>query len=242
MTALLFLVFVLITVAAAAQAVTGFGFVLVAVPFLALLTDPRTAVVAGTTLGLLVTALGWSEDRAGVDWGPVRAILAGAMVGIPLGLVIFTSLTTRTLQMLIGAVVLGFTALLLLRVRVPGGRPTQLVAGTVSGGMLATIGMTGPPLVLALQAAELPPRTFRATLQAALTLQSTVVVTGLVLADQLSSDSLKVVAVGIPALWAGWRIGDRVFRRLSAHQVRTFVLLTLVVSGTATMGQAFANR
>ncbi len=59
MAEMLALAFVAVLLAAAGQEFTGFGFVLVAVPLLTLLTDPRTAVVACTTLGLLITSLGW---------------------------------------------------------------------------------------------------------------------------------------------------------------------------------------
>ncbi len=122
MAELLALAFVAVLVAAAGQAITGFGFVLMAVPLITLLTDPRTAVVSCTTLGLLITSLGWFEDRAAVDWRPIVGIIAGAVVGIPLGLVVFASLPVDALGLAIGVVVLFFTALLAVRVRLPGGR------------------------------------------------------------------------------------------------------------------------
>jgi uncharacterized membrane protein YfcA len=232
---LLALAFLVVLMAAAGQAITGFGFVLVAVPLLTLLSDPRTAVVAGTTLGLLITSLGWFEDRAAVDWRPVVGISAGAVVGIPLGLAVFASLAVDTLRLAIGVTVLVFTALLAVRVRLPSGRPTQVAAGTVSGVMLSTTGMNGPPLVLALQAAALTPAVFRATLQPTFTLQSVVVVGGFAALGQFTATSVTLVAVGAPALWLGWRLGDLVFDRLSPGRARLLILVTLGVSGTLTV-------
>lgn len=232
MAELLALAFVAVLLAAAGQAITGFGFVLVAVPLLTLLTGPRTAVVACTTLGLLITSLGWFEDRAAVDWRPITGITAGAVVGIPLGLVVFASLPVEALGLAIGITVLLFTALLAVGVRLPGGRPTQVAAGTVSGVMLSTTGMNGPPLVLALQAAGLPPTVFRATLQRTFTLQSVVVVGGFAALGEFTATSATLVAVGAPALWLGWRLGDLVFDRLPPERARMLILGTLAVSGT----------
>ncbi len=188
--------------------------------------------VACTTLGLLITSLGWFEDRAAVNWRPIAGIIAGAVVGIPLGLVVFASLPVETLGLTIGVTVLLFTALLAMRVRLPGGRPTQVVAGTVSGVMLSTTGMNGPPLVLALQAAGLPPTVFRATLQPTFTLQSVVVVGGFAALGEFTATSVTLVAVGAPALWLGWRLGDLVFTRLPPERARMLILGTLAVSGT----------
>lgn len=238
MTELLALAFVAVVLAGAGQAITGFGFVLVVVPLFTLLTDPRTAVVAGTTLGLLITSFGWFEDRASVDWRPVAGISAGAVVGIPLGLVVFASLPVEVLGVAIGVTVLFFTALLSVRVRLPGGRPTQVAAGTVSGVMLSTTGMNGPPLVLALQAAGLPPAAFRATLQPTFTLQSVIVVGGFTALGQFTATSATLVAAGAPALWLGWRLGDLVFDRLPPERARLLILGTLAVSGTLTVVSA----
>lgn len=232
MAELLALAFVAVLLAAAGHAITGFGFVLVAVPLLTLLTEPRTAVVAGTTLGLLITSLGWFEDRANVEWRPIAGISAGAVVGIPLGLVVFAYLPVDALSLAIGVTVLLLVALLLVRVRLPGGRPTQVVAGTVSGVMLSTTGMNGPPLVLALQAADLSPTAFRATLQPTFTLQSVVVVGGFAALGQFTPTGAAIVAVGAPALWLGWRLGDLAFDRLPPARARLLILATLAVSGT----------
>ncbi|MDP3966707.1 MAG: sulfite exporter TauE/SafE family protein [Nocardioides sp.] len=230
---MLVLAFAAVVLAAAGQAITGFGFVLVAVPLLTLLTgEPRTSVVACTTLGLVMTSFGWYEDRAAVEWRPITGISIGAAVGIPLGLVVFASLPVDALGLVIGVTVLFFTALLALRVRVPGGRPTQVAAGTVSGAMLATTGMNGPPLVLALHTTGLAPAAFRATLQAMFTLQAVVVVTAFAALGQFTATSAALIAVGVPALWLGWRLGDLVFDRLPPERARKLVLGTLAISGT----------
>lgn len=238
---LLALTFLAVVVAGTAHAVTGFGFALVLVPLMTLLTEPRTAVVTVTTLGLLMTALGWWRERAQVVWRPVVAIGAGAVVGIPLGLSVFAAVPESALSLAIGVTVLALVALLVSGVRLPGGRGVQVGAGVVSGAMVGTTGINGPPLVLGLQAAGLGPAAFRATLQPLFALQGVVVVGGFAVLGLYDATDLAVVAAGVPALWLGWWLGDRVFARLPADRVRAVVLATLAVSGAVVVVTALGG-
>lgn len=228
---LLALTFLAVVVAGTAHAVTGFGFALVLVPLMTLLTEPRTAVVTVTALGLLMTALGWWREREQVVWRPVVGIGAGAVVGVPLGLSVFAAVPESALSLGIGAVVLALVGLQLAHVRLPGGRGTLAGAGVVSGAMVSTTGINGPPLVLGLQTAGLDPTALRATLQPLFALQGVVVVLGFAALGQYDATSAALVAAGTPALWLGWRLGDRVFALLPADRARALLLATLAVSG-----------
>lgn len=58
--------FAVLVLAAGAHAVTGFGFVQLSVPLLALLFDPHTAVVTAVMASGLVASVGWVRGRAQV--------------------------------------------------------------------------------------------------------------------------------------------------------------------------------
>ncbi|MEU2974456.1 hypothetical protein ABZ634_21985, partial [Nocardiopsis alba] len=60
-------VFVVLTVAAMVRIAAGFGFALVAVPPLALLLDPVSAVVVAATLAVPLNLWVMARDRAHVD-------------------------------------------------------------------------------------------------------------------------------------------------------------------------------
>ena len=238
MTTLLLVSFCVVVFAAAAQAVTGFGFALVAVPLLALVIDPRTAVVAVTTIGLALSTSAASRERAHVRWSASVAVSLAGLVGMPAGLLLLSAVDERVLSLVIAVVVLTFAALLRMQVRVPPGRKVELAAGVTSGALLAATGMNGPPLVMAFQAMGLPPREFRATLQAAFTAQAAMVVIGLVLTHQFTGTSLTVCVAAVPALVIGWLLGDRLFRRLSTKQYQSIVFVTLLLSGAITLVRA----
>lgn len=227
------LAFVLLLAVSAAHAVTSFGFVLLSVPLLALLFDPHTAVVAAVLAGALVTAVGWLRERSRVDWPSVGWLTFGGVLGIPLGLLVFTRVDETVLLLVIGVITVLMTLLMAVRVHLPKGRFTELGAGVVSGALLTTTGTNGPPLVLALQAQRLEPSVFRATLQVIFTLQAGFAATGLAVTGQVTGLVLTLFALGAPAALLGWVLGDRIFHRLSASRVRQVVMATLLVSGSA---------
>ena len=72
--------------AALAQSITGFGFALLAVPPLTLVLEPADAIAVSLVLLLLANVgLVVSEHRQ-LDQGAAAWLLAGAVVGLPLGL------------------------------------------------------------------------------------------------------------------------------------------------------------
>lgn len=241
MLALVLVSVAVVAFASATQAVTGFGFALLAVPLLALLLDPHTAVVSVTGVALVLSTLGAARERSHVEWRSAGMVALTSLLGIPAGLFVLASLSLTTLYALIAVVVLSFTALLAFRLRVPPGRHVEVAAGVSSGALLAATGMNGPPLVLAFQAMRLPPRAMRATLQAAFAAQGALVCSGLLATDQFTQTSLAVIGAGLPALTLGWLVGERLFHRVPAELYSKLVLTTLVVSGLLALVRAFAG-
>lgn len=224
--------------ASAAQAVTGFGFALVAVPLLAVVVDPVTAVVATTVASLVLTSFAaWRERRSVARPVALRMTLAG-LAGLPLGLLLLSLLDQRVLSVSIAAGMLMLVILLSLRVRLPRSTAWGTGAGVFSGMLLASTGMNGPPLVVALQALELSPRRFRATLQAIFCGQDLLAVAGFGAVGGIGRPVAVAVcaaAVGVPV---GWWLGDRVFGLLSARLFRGLTLTVLAATAVVALVDA----
>lgn len=230
--------FLVLLLAASAHAVTSFGFVLLSVPLLAILFDPHTAVVTAVLASGLVALVGWRRDRSQVDAPSVRWLTLTSLLGIPVGLFIFTSVEARLLLIVIGAITITCALLIWARVRLPSGPWSRAVAGQVSGALLTSTGTNGPPLVIVLQGRGLEPVVLRATIQAIFTLQAGVAVVGLFITDRVSWLALTLFAISIPATFVGWQLGDRLFQRLSHEGARQLVLSTLIVSGAVVVARA----
>jgi uncharacterized membrane protein YfcA len=217
-------------VAAAAQAVTGFGLALVAVPLMAVLLDPVAAVVATTVVSLVLTALASCRERGHVERLIAVRLTGAALLGMPLGLLVLTRLDERSLKTVIAVGLLVLVGLLLVKVRLPAGTAMQYGAGVVSGMSLTSTGMNGPPVVLALQARDLPPRRFRGTLQVVFCAQDLVAVAAFVALGYLNTVTAVAVVAGAAGVPAGWWAGDRLFGRLPPERFRALVLSMLAAT------------
>ena len=221
------------------QSVTGFGFSMVAIPLLALWSDSRLAIVAITMLAAFCTLVGGIRERAHVDWRTSRLVTVSAVVGMPFGLVALKLASVRTLSLLIGLMVLVSVVVLARGVRLEPGIGHTLGAGWLSGALLTSTGMNGPPLVAAFQAMRLTPHTFRATLQAAFFVQDLFAIAGFAIIGQVSVPALVAAAAGVPGVLVGWFLGDRVFAHLSPRVFRVLVLLLMTATGCVALAEAF---
>ena len=227
---------VIFLLAAVAQAVSGFGSSLVAVPLLALAVSPTTAIVAATMISLLLSAGAWRRERAHVDVPLARALTLAGIVGMPVGLVVLTRFDEHSLTAVVAVALLLAVLLLWRNVALPTGRTSVWAAGMTSGVLLTSTGMNGPPLVLSLHGANLPPPRFRATLQAVFCGQDAVAVAAFALTGHLDAACLAAVAGGVAGLPAGWAIGNRLFHRLSPEKFRSVVLVGLLATALVALG------
>ncbi len=221
--------------AAAAQAATGFGYALVAVPIFALVVDTRVAVVATTALGFILTASTGYRERGLVQVVTARRILLASLVGMPFGLVLLATLDSDVLALTIAVSVLILVVLLWREVRLPRGVHVERAAGLCSGVLLTATGMNGPPVALALQALDYPARRFRATLQAIFCGQDLVAVLAFGVLGFVDQQVAVVVLGGTAGIPAGWLVGDRLMRMLTERQFRTGVMLVLVATAVVTV-------
>jgi hypothetical protein len=230
--------FAIILTAAATQAVTGFGFALVAVPLLAAASDPRTAVVGVSLVGPLLSVTMAARERASVRWRTAALALGAALLGMPVGLLVLRSAPERALSALIAVVVLACTLLVWLDLRVGTGVRTVGMVGLLSGVLSTSTGTNGPPLVAAFQAMGYDPGTFRATLAAVFAGTGVCSLAGFMVAGQVRPSALATGLVGAPAVALGWWLGNRLFARLDPVWFRRVVLAGLVASSAVTLARA----
>jgi uncharacterized membrane protein YfcA len=231
--------FVMVTMSAAAQALTGFGFALLAVPLLALVTSVENAVVAACIASLALTSGTTWVERAHVRWSTAGRLVAASAVGLPIGLLILTTLSDRALAVLVGVVVLASTWIVWRRPTVSGSWPTLAGIGVLVGVLTTSTGTNGPPLVAAFQSLGYPPRAFRATLATVFTGCGAVSLGLFIVGGEVSPRALDLALVGIPAIALGWWLGDRVFHRVPAERFRGLVLVALILASTITIVRSF---
>ena len=227
--------------AAMVQAVTGFGFALLAVPLLAVAVSPVPAVVATTALSLVVSGAIAVEDRHYIERRDAAVVSLAGVAGMPLGLWIITAVSDRLLTAVIAVVLLVSTLLVMRGLRLPKGGRTEVAVGAASGAMLTSTGMNGPPLVVAFQAQGMPPRRFRGTLSAVFVTQGAAALVLFAALGQIDGAAIDAVIVGLPMLAVGWWVGNRAFHVLAAATFRRLVLLMMIASALVAFGSALAG-
>jgi uncharacterized membrane protein YfcA len=229
-----------LALAAFLQATSGFGFSLISVPVISMLFGPAVAVVATSTVGVLLTLSLVVGGRRHMDLGIVRIVAITAVVGMPAGLWILTHLDARVLSATIAVVVLALGTWLSIGGRLPRLVGLDLAAAMMSAVLATSTGTNGPPLVALLHARNVDRRSFRATLNAAFLLQGIGAVVGFTLARRFTVTTGAVIAVGVPAVVVGRLSGERVFDRLDHRRFRRVVLAVLLATGVASLMHALA--
>jgi uncharacterized protein len=219
---------------AAVQSATGFGFALVLSPALFAVMDPVEAVTAllvlGLALNLLVLFEGGRPEH--VDWPALAPMLVAAVPGLVVGAVALTQLSKEVLQVAVGVAVIAAAVWQLRRPRLPPG--AALGAGFVSGALTTSISVSGPPLVLWLEARGVPPEEFRATLAAsflALNMAGGVILVAL---EGLAVEA-GPVALLLALVVAGYALGALAFRRLDRERFFNIVLVLVTLTGVASV-------
>jgi uncharacterized membrane protein YfcA len=226
---------------AAVQSATGFGFALVLSPALFAVMDPVEAVTAllvlGAALNVLVLFEGGRPEH--VDWRALAPMLLAALPGLAVGAVALTRLSKEVLQVAVGVAVIA-AAVWQLRQRrrtrmVRIGGAAGLAAGFASGALTTSISVSGPPLVLWLEAHGVRPEEFRASLAASFLALNIAGGAVLLIAEGGGAFDPGAVALLMALVVAGYALGAVAFRRLDRRRFFNLVLILVVLTGVASI-------
>lgn len=228
-------------IGAAVQSATGFGFALVLSPALFAVLDPVEAVSAlillGLALGVLVLFEGGRPEH--VDWRPLVPALVAALPGLGVGAFVLTRLSKEALQLIVGVAVVGAAAWQLRerrrRSRPHLGTAAGVAAGFVSGVLTTSISVSGPPLVLWLEARGARPEQFRASLAATFVALNVCGAAVLVAVEGSGSFDLGVIGPLLALVVAGYAVGAFAFRRVDPERFFVLVLLLVAATGLASV-------
>jgi uncharacterized membrane protein YfcA len=225
---------------AVAQSATGFGFALIASPALFAVFDSGEAVTAIAVLSIVLSVLVMADGGSGlVRWRALRPVHVAALPGLALGLVALEVLPKAVLQLVVGVAVV-IAVLVQLRQRAAGAEPgeTSLAAagavGATTGVLTTSIGVSGPPMVMWLEARGAAPGEFRVTMAAGFLVLNFVAVPALIVVRG-AGDAIELghLLPLLGVLVAGYGVGAVAFRRLSAEAFRVAVLVLVVAAGVA---------
>ncbi len=220
--------------AALIQALSGFGFSLFIVPFLAILIGPRDTVLLANLMSTFGSGSQALYLRRSADRRTAGTLLIGSLIGMPIGLAVLLLLDPKALQLGIAISVIVFTLIMMRGLALHRvGTAGDIIAGLASGILNTSTSMSGPPVVLYLQGRNFPPLQFRATITTYFVITSAIGVVLLLATGHAPGYVFVAFALSIPAIFFGQRLGNRLFEKVDVMVFRRIVFAILFVSAIA---------
>ena len=224
-----------VMVAGFVQGTTGVGFALIVAPIMALLAPDLVPVSLLMLMIPLNVYVAWREraalDRRGAIW-----ITAGRFLGTFGGLWVLTTMTSGTLNILIGAVTILAAIATLIAPSFTPDRRALVAAGIITGVTETATGIGGPPLALVYQhhgAARL-----RSTLAFCFLVGQLLSLAMLAAAGRVNAAHFGAALTLVPALVVGAAISRVTHSRVGGRPLRVFVLLFAIASGVVLLARS----
>ncbi|MBI3517298.1 MAG: sulfite exporter TauE/SafE family protein [Proteobacteria bacterium] len=216
---------------------SGFGAALVMAPGFTLVTDPRDAVAMTILLNVSTSAQLLLPALRATRWRDVGPMSAAAVLAIPFGAWILVTLDGTVIRRAIGALVLGFSVVLLAGWRYRGARtqPANLLVGGLGGLLTGATGFGGPPLILYFLAGDRPMAENRAGFISFFAITQLVTVPLFVWQGLVTWALIWSTALLVPIYLIATHVGAKLFTHASERVVRLIALGFLVLIGVVTL-------
>ncbi|SFL71556.1 Uncharacterized membrane protein YfcA [Gracilibacillus orientalis] len=223
--------FVIIIVASILQTSTGFGFSILATPFLLLIFEPREAIQINLFLSLIISGALITKILKDIDFKILRRVLLGSVIGLPVGIFTFLLIDITKLKLGVSIIILILTIMLILRFRVKQNKKRDLLVGGLSGSLTTSIGMPGPPLLLYFSGIGTQKEKLRGT---TLAFYLFIYLISLIIQVIFAGTSKTVwisSGVALPLVLIGLYLGQILFKWINQNVFRIFTYIILLFTG-----------
>ncbi len=227
-----FILVTIVLVASILQSATGFGFAIMAIPFLLLLFEPHDAIQLNIILCFLLSLIMIYKIRKEINKDILIRLIKGSIVGILPGLVLFIFLDVRPLKLFVSILILVITSLLIAKIHFRQSSRKELIVGVFSGLLTTSIGLPGPPLMIYFAGTRLDKATIRGTTVAYFVFVSLISLLLQYSMYEISRDVWIATLWSIPFVLIGIFLGQWVFARLNQQLLQKLIYLLLFCTGS----------
>jgi uncharacterized membrane protein YfcA len=230
------LFFVLATFAGALIAgLSGFAFgLVVASIWLYILTPLQTASLI-IAFGLIVQGYSVWKLRRSLDYHKLLPFVVGATIGVPVGVSILTWANPAQVRAGVGVFLVLYCLYALLRPSIPpikaGGMVADAAVGFLNGVLGGITGLAGILVTIWCGLRGWPKEVQRTVFQPVAVATFLMSAVWIGTRGAITSETVKLFLIGLPALLAGTWLGLKLFGRLDEAMFRKIVLALLFVSG-----------
>src|SRR5512146_706705 len=227
------LIFVSVILAASYfQGITGFGQGLIAAPVAFVLFDKSTALTMLVVAGIILNWYLAATVKARLHLKTLYILLAGGVLGLPVGLMIARAISLSALQLAVGSIsIVSASVLLLYKVRLRRRPAYSLAAGFASGILQTSTALSGPPVILLLAEENTAKQTMRKLLPAYFLIMGVVAAGMFVPADLLSGKGIIIGLIAAPLVIYGGYVGNNETRKIHQKFYRLLVMCAVLATG-----------
>jgi hypothetical protein len=213
----------------------GFGTGLTALAFWLHVVNPVVAAALVVSCSVLGQTQSLFTVRREISWQRAWPFLAGGVIGVPLGAASLQAIAPQALKVILGILLVGYTAVMLALRRLPttawGGKVADRVVGFGGGALGGLAGLSGP-----LPTIWCGLRGWTADAQRAVYQPFNLIILAIVLCTYIAQGTMtpeiwRLALVCAPATILGAFLGIRTYGKVNDRQFRKLVLWLLLASG-----------
>lgn len=211
----------------------GFGNALIAMPLLVLLIGVKGASPLVALVGLVISSLMLIQDWQELRWKETLFLLVASLPGIPLGLVLLTTVPEALVKIILGLVLVGFGLYNLLGIRLPS-TPSRWLAlpfGLLAGVLGGAYNTNGPPIIIYAVFRGWTKEQFRASLQGFFLVSNLLIIAGHGLSGLWTREIVLQFLASIPLVWLAVFLGGKIASSLSQEIFNKVIYYFLVLTG-----------
>lgn len=210
----------------------GFGSAMLMAPIFAILFGSAEMVVTVVAIELVVSLQLFPAVRKDADWKTLTPMSVAACAAMPVGVWLLANIDKNTIVTAVSAIIVAFVLVLWSGWKYRGPRSAILSAavGTISGGMMATTAVGGPPVLIYLLSFNDPPNVNRANIVTYYFLTQFLLI-AIVLATGVAGwQALARAVVLFPVMVLGAWVGGRMFANFGNERVYRNVALSILLA------------
>ena len=231
-------VFFVIFLSSFLQTTTGFGYAIITAPLLALVLGAKLTVMLVMVTALIICIFLLRATRNQGSFKAIAPLITASVIGAIPGAFVMTQISNDGLKLFMGVFLLLATLALWKNHTFPvkPGKAVEVTVGFISGFLTTTTAITGPPVILYFlnAKAERNKVEFRANLTRFFLLVNIASIFFSFVAGTLNISELWLYTlIAIPAIYAGFYLGEKMFYRISVPLLRKGSLLMILLSSVA---------
>lgn len=220
----------------------GFGSAMLMAPIFAILFGSAEMIVTVVAIELVVSLQLFPQVRGHADWKILAPMSIAACAAMPLGVWLLASVDKNTIVTGVSAIIVAFVLMMWSGWKYTGRRSpwASATVGAVSGAMMATTSVGGPPVLIYLLSGNDKPAVHRANIVTYYFLTQFLLIVIVLATGVAGWDALARAVVLFPMMVLGAWAGGRMFHGLASERLyRNVALAILFATGVFGLSRNF---